>query len=257
MTVNQSSEHQSESACQDVTSVRLAVTLNQPLASSIPCGDNEPPPPQPGPAPPLPLLPEQPTGPLVPPPGPPVPPLGPPVPQPAVPALPPGQQAPELGPPAPPPGPPAPPGQLLGPRRPAPNQGPAPPPPPPPGPPPPPPGEPGLPHDQPPANRRMPDPDALDPRQINALLPIVGRINRKFSNKENRFLARGGSPIALHFPQNPLWRRVVNPFQLPELMSNKDIYDACFVSHQDLYKLRDDFIYPLIQLRAMQCNAKC
>ena len=81
---------------------------------------------------------------------------------------------------------------------------------------------------------------------------MLGGINRPLTNKQNRFIARGGIPAAgaPQFQNNPRWSRVINQFQLPELMTEDSLYDACFVNHQQLYRFRDTFVYPFLQQRA-------
>ena len=75
-------------------------------------------------------------------------------------------------------------------------------------------------------------------------------MNRRLSNKENRLIARGDIPGGIYYQNNPQWSRVINPFQLPEILTDEQLYDACFVTHQQLYQLRDDYVYPFLNLRA-------
>ena len=146
-----------------------------------------------------------------------------------------------LGGPAPPPGGPAPP-----------PGGPAPPPggpAPPPGGPAPPPGGPAVPPGVPAPPPRQPDPDALPPRHQAAMFGVILSLARRYSNKQNRWIARGGGPNGVHHPNNPSWGRVVNKFQLIEKFTDRQHKECFFLSKQDLYQFRDDYIYPMLNQR--------
>ena len=211
-----------------------------PPGGAPPVGPPGPGPPQP-PGGPQPPPPPPPGGP--PPGGPPpggAPPVGPPGPGPP---QPPGGPHP---PPPPPPGGPPPGGHPPGGAPPVGPPGPGPPQPPggpqqPPQPPPPPPGG--------PAAVLHPDPDTLPARHQAAIFGIIMNLSARFTNKENRWISRGGNPAGPHYPQNRSWGRVANKFQLPEYFSDTEHRDCFFVTKQGLYQFRDDYITPMLQQR--------
>ena len=161
------------------------------------------------------------------------PPVGPPPGGPPPGGPPPGGPPPGGPPPGrPPPGGPPPGGPPMGGPSP-PGPGPQPPPPPPP----------------PPPALLQPDPDTLPPRHQAAIFGIIMNLSARFTNKENRWISRGGAPTGLHYPQNRSWGRVANKFQLPELFSDTEHKDCFFVTKQGLYQFRNDYTTPMLQQR--------
>ena len=75
-------------------------------------------------------------------------------------------------------------------------------------------------------------------------------INRKFSNRENRWISRGCPPAGVNHPNNSCWSRVSNKFQLIEKFTDREHKDCFFLTKQQLYRFRDSYVIPMLAQRA-------
>ena len=107
-----------------------------------------------------------------------------------------------------------------------------------------------------PAPHLQPDPDFLPRRLLLPIIPVIQALNRGFTNKQNRWIARQGPPRIPANTQNNLWHRVVSKHQLPSLFSEREFQDLFYFDRQQVFQFRNAHIYPMLQLRAAQAQGQ-
>lgn len=101
----------------------------------------------------------------------------------------------------------------------------------------------------------VPDPDFLPPHLLRPIIPIIQALDQnKLTNRQNRWVAGVGPPRAQVNLNNNLWPRVVNKFQIPFLLSDKEFLDLFYLSKQQMYQLRNAIIFPMLAQRVAQAQ---
>ena len=99
-----------------------------------------------------------------------------------------------------------------------------------------------------------PDSDFLIPRLLRPIIPVIQSLNRKFSNRQNRWMAALGPPRSQLNVQNELWPRVVSKHQLPFMFKDEEFTNLFYFDKQQVYQFRNAIIYPMLAMRAGQAQ---
>ena len=100
-----------------------------------------------------------------------------------------------------------------------------------------------------------PDPDFLPPRQLREIIPVIQALDRKkFTNRQNRWIAGLGPPRNQLNIRNSLWHRVVSKSQLPFMFKDTEFNDLFYFNKQQLYQIRNAVVNPMLAQRAAQAQ---
>jgi hypothetical protein len=105
-----------------------------------------------------------------------------------------------------------------------------------------------------PAPHLIPYHDFLAPHLLRPIIPVIQALNRRFTNRQNRWIAGLGPPRLGAQHQNTLWPRVVNSFQIPSMFSEVKFQDLFYFNRQQAFQFRNAHVQPMLQARAAQAQ---
>ena len=100
-----------------------------------------------------------------------------------------------------------------------------------------------------------PDPDFLAPRLLREIIPVIQALNqKKFTNRQCRWIAGLGPPRNQLNVRNTLWHRVISKSQLPFMFKDAEFNDLFYFNKQQLYQFRNSIVLPMLAQRAAQAQ---